>query len=217
MPSLTARRLDRLCLDPLNHAAARAELPRNLQDAPAARQRRPDGRFPERPRAFALLRTVGWDDASTEARRAFEAAVARLAEAGIAIADHHADPAIEEVEGAIADAAGLTRQINAWEGRWPLNTYRDRDRSKLSQSALGETGEKNVARGMRGPPLAARAGDGTDARLKRGRTAPGSRGRGRVCGLLRDKSGGLRASVAGQPGRGRRKKPSASLLGQRFW
>ena len=37
---------------------------------------------------------------------------------------------------AIADAAGLTRQINAWEGRWPLNTYRDRDRSKLSQSAL---------------------------------------------------------------------------------
>src|SRR5207302_5715473 len=39
------------------------------------------------PRAFALLRTVGWEDASTEARRAFEAAVARLAEAGIAIAD----------------------------------------------------------------------------------------------------------------------------------
>jgi Asp-tRNA(Asn)/Glu-tRNA(Gln) amidotransferase A subunit family amidase len=90
----------------------------------------------QRPRAFALLRTVGWDDASPEARRAFEASVTQLAEAGIAIADHHADPAIEEVEDAIADAAGLTRQINAWEGRWPLNTYRNRDRSKLSQSAL---------------------------------------------------------------------------------
>jgi Asp-tRNA(Asn)/Glu-tRNA(Gln) amidotransferase A subunit family amidase len=37
---------------------------------------------------------------------------------------------------AIADAAGLTRQIKAWEGRWPLNTYRNRDRNKLSQSAL---------------------------------------------------------------------------------
>ena len=24
----------------------------------------------------------------------------------------------------------------AWEGRWPLNTYRNRDRSKLSRSAL---------------------------------------------------------------------------------
>src|SRR5438552_3533334 len=34
------------------------------------------------------------------------------------------------------DAAQLTRAINAWEGRWPLNTYRDRDASKLSQSAL---------------------------------------------------------------------------------
>jgi Asp-tRNA(Asn)/Glu-tRNA(Gln) amidotransferase A subunit family amidase len=36
----------------------------------------------------------------------------------------------------IADAAPLTRTINAWEGRWPLNTYRDRDASKLSRSAL---------------------------------------------------------------------------------
>ena len=35
-----------------------------------------------------------------------------------------------------ADAAQLTRAINAWEGRWPLNTYCDRDASKLSQSAL---------------------------------------------------------------------------------
>jgi Asp-tRNA(Asn)/Glu-tRNA(Gln) amidotransferase A subunit family amidase len=89
-----------------------------------------------RPRALVLLQTAGWEDASPEARRVFEAAVARLVEAGIAIADRHSDPSIEEVEVAIADAAGLTRQINAWEGRWPLNTYRNRDPSKLSQSAL---------------------------------------------------------------------------------
>jgi Asp-tRNA(Asn)/Glu-tRNA(Gln) amidotransferase A subunit family amidase len=38
--------------------------------------------------------------------------------------------------GAISDAAELTRAINAWKGRWPLNTYRDRDASKLSGSAL---------------------------------------------------------------------------------
>jgi Asp-tRNA(Asn)/Glu-tRNA(Gln) amidotransferase A subunit family amidase len=62
--------------------------------------------------------------------------VARLAAAGIALADRHADPVIEEVEGAIADSARLTRTINAWEGRWPLNTYRDRDAAKLSRSAL---------------------------------------------------------------------------------
>jgi Asp-tRNA(Asn)/Glu-tRNA(Gln) amidotransferase A subunit family amidase len=62
--------------------------------------------------------------------------VARLTDAGIAIVDRRADAAIEEVEGAIAEAAELTRSINAWEGRWPLNTYRNRDRSKLSRSAL---------------------------------------------------------------------------------
>jgi Asp-tRNA(Asn)/Glu-tRNA(Gln) amidotransferase A subunit family amidase len=90
----------------------------------------------QRPRALAILQTVGWNDAAPEARRAFETATARLADAGIALADRHADPLIEEVEGAIADAAGLTRTINAWEGRWPLNTYRDRDAGKLSQSAL---------------------------------------------------------------------------------
>src|SRR5207244_13555755 len=37
---------------------------------------------------------------------------------------------------AISDAVGLTRDINAWAGRWPLNTYRNRDRTKLNQSAL---------------------------------------------------------------------------------
>jgi Asp-tRNA(Asn)/Glu-tRNA(Gln) amidotransferase A subunit family amidase len=52
------------------------------------------------------------------------------------MADRHTDPVIEEVEGAIADAASLTRTINAWEGRWPLNTYRDIDAGKLSRSAL---------------------------------------------------------------------------------
>ena len=64
------------------------------------------------------------------------AAAAGLAAAGIALADRHADPVIEEVEGAIANSARLTRTINAWEGRWPLNTYRDRDAAKLSRSAL---------------------------------------------------------------------------------
>jgi Asp-tRNA(Asn)/Glu-tRNA(Gln) amidotransferase A subunit family amidase len=89
-----------------------------------------------RPRSLAVLQTSGWEEAAPEARAAFAAAAARLAAAGITLADRHADPVIEEVEGAIADAAQLTRTINAWEGRWPLNTYRDRDATKLSRSAL---------------------------------------------------------------------------------
>jgi Asp-tRNA(Asn)/Glu-tRNA(Gln) amidotransferase A subunit family amidase len=91
---------------------------------------------PRRPRALAVLQTSGWEEAAPKARAAFAAAAARLAAAGIALADRHADPVIEEVEGAIADSAQLTRTINAWEGRWPLNTYRDRDATKLSRSAL---------------------------------------------------------------------------------
>ena len=90
----------------------------------------------QRPRALAVLQTSGWEIAAPEARRVFEAAAARLADAGITLADCHADPVIAEVEDAISDAAELTRAINAWEGRWPLNTYRDRDASKLSGSAL---------------------------------------------------------------------------------
>src|SRR4051812_1269594 len=81
----------------------------------------------QRPRALVVLQTSGWEIAAPEARRAFETAAARLAAAGIALADRHADPVIAEVEDAISDAAELTRTINAWEERWPLNTYRDRD------------------------------------------------------------------------------------------
>ena len=42
------------------------------------------------------------------------------------------DPDIEAVEKAITDALPLTQAINAWEGRWPLNTYADLDAEKLS-------------------------------------------------------------------------------------
>jgi Asp-tRNA(Asn)/Glu-tRNA(Gln) amidotransferase A subunit family amidase len=90
----------------------------------------------QRPRTLAMLQTSGWEIAAPEARRAFEAAAARLAEAGIVLADRHADPVIAEIEDAISDAAELTRAINAWEGRWPLNTYRNRDAAQLSRSAL---------------------------------------------------------------------------------
>src|SRR4051794_21399372 len=90
----------------------------------------------QRPRALVVLQTSGWEIAAPEARCPFEGAAARLAEAGITLADRNADPVIAEVEDAISDAAELTRAINAWEGHWPLNTYRNRDASKLSRSAL---------------------------------------------------------------------------------
>ena len=90
----------------------------------------------QHPQALAVLRTAGWQVASSDARNVFEETIGRLAKANITIADRHADPDIEATEAAIFDAMESTRSINAWEGRWPLNTYRNRGGGKLSQSAL---------------------------------------------------------------------------------
>src|SRR6201993_2821759 len=68
---------------------------------------------PRRPRMLAVLQTSGWEGAAPEARAAFAAAAARLAAAGIELADRHADPVIEAVEVAIAGAAPPTRPVNA--------------------------------------------------------------------------------------------------------
>jgi Asp-tRNA(Asn)/Glu-tRNA(Gln) amidotransferase A subunit family amidase len=89
-----------------------------------------------KPRRLALLETVGWEVAAPEAKAALESAVTRLAGVGVVIVRRRDDPAIAAIETAIADAEALTRRINAWDGRWPLNTYREIDAGKLSGAAL---------------------------------------------------------------------------------
>jgi Asp-tRNA(Asn)/Glu-tRNA(Gln) amidotransferase A subunit family amidase len=91
---------------------------------------------PSRPRRLALLETSGWAVAAPDARAALEAAAAQLAAAGVDIASRRDAPELAAIEAAIADAEPLTRRINAWEGRWPLNTYREIDATKLSRPAL---------------------------------------------------------------------------------
>jgi Asp-tRNA(Asn)/Glu-tRNA(Gln) amidotransferase A subunit family amidase len=90
---------------------------------------------PARPRRLALLETGGWAATSAGARQAFATVCERLAGAGIELVGRADDPAIETLEGRIAEALTITRQINEWEGRWPLNTYAARDASQLSASA----------------------------------------------------------------------------------
>jgi Asp-tRNA(Asn)/Glu-tRNA(Gln) amidotransferase A subunit family amidase len=89
---------------------------------------------PTPPQRLAILRTAGWGKASDAAKAAFAAALARLAKRGVAIVDSHAD--LAAAEAAIADAQSLTKQIDGWEARWPLNVYRDRDATKLSKHML---------------------------------------------------------------------------------
>jgi Asp-tRNA(Asn)/Glu-tRNA(Gln) amidotransferase A subunit family amidase len=87
-----------------------------------------------RPRQFALLETDGWADASPGARKALEDALGRLTQAGIAIATRYDHADIAAAETAIHDARQLSFDINAWESRWPINTYSRRDAGKLSKA-----------------------------------------------------------------------------------
>lgn len=89
------------------------------------------------PKRIALLHTAGWEKANDDAKQALAAARERLAAGGIEVADASSDPSVAAVDEAIAEAMPLSMSINAWEGRWPLNTYaRDMDRAALSESAL---------------------------------------------------------------------------------
>jgi Asp-tRNA(Asn)/Glu-tRNA(Gln) amidotransferase A subunit family amidase len=87
------------------------------------------------PARIAILQTGGWNATTEGGRKAFAAVRDQLAKTGIEIRSREDDPDIEAVEKAIVDALTLTQAINAWEGRWPLNTYADLDANKLSSPA----------------------------------------------------------------------------------
>ena len=89
----------------------------------------------EKPKRLAFLETGGWKATSEGARKAFEAAKEKLAKAGIEIKSRREDPDLDAAEKLIDDAQPLTLAINAWEGRWPLNTYHDLDAKRLSPNA----------------------------------------------------------------------------------
>jgi Asp-tRNA(Asn)/Glu-tRNA(Gln) amidotransferase A subunit family amidase len=88
---------------------------------------------PARPIRLALVRTAGWPSASAEAKDALSAGCDRLVASSVEICSGDDDPRLAEFETAISGAQALSRRINAWESRWPLNTYRDRDFAKLSR------------------------------------------------------------------------------------
>jgi Asp-tRNA(Asn)/Glu-tRNA(Gln) amidotransferase A subunit family amidase len=88
----------------------------------------------KKPKALVFLETQGWAETSAAAKAAMEGAIARLRESGVSILDRRSTPDVEAVEAALGKAMLLTRKINAWESRWPLNTFCDRDATKVSQT-----------------------------------------------------------------------------------
>jgi Asp-tRNA(Asn)/Glu-tRNA(Gln) amidotransferase A subunit family amidase len=91
---------------------------------------------PSKPRRLAVLETPGWAAATSGAKAAFAEVAARLKSAGVALVSRRESKTVAAVEDAIADARELSHNIIAWESRWPLNTYRERDLSKLSEAIL---------------------------------------------------------------------------------
>lgn len=95
-----------------------------------------------KPKRIALLETEGWAVADESAKAQLLDARAKLEAAGVEIIDRTGSKTVADVETAILESVPLSRSINAWEGRWPLNTYaRDMDRSKLSQPAQDRLAE----------------------------------------------------------------------------
>ena len=89
-----------------------------------------------KPRRLAVLDTAGWAVASPGAKEAMAEALVRVKAAGIELVTRKSHPRLAAVETAIAQARELSMRINSWEWRWPLNTYRARDASKLSRVML---------------------------------------------------------------------------------
>jgi Asp-tRNA(Asn)/Glu-tRNA(Gln) amidotransferase A subunit family amidase len=94
-----------------------------------------------KPQRLVFLETAGWKVASAEAKQALQESMALLARDGIVIVTRRSDGQVGAVEEAIATARPLSIRINAWESRWPLNTYRERDASKLSRAMLDRLAE----------------------------------------------------------------------------
>jgi Asp-tRNA(Asn)/Glu-tRNA(Gln) amidotransferase A subunit family amidase len=96
---------------------------------------------PRKPKRLAFLETPGWAAASSDAKQAIADALARCKAAGIDVLTRQSDTKVAAVEAAIADARPLSMRINGWESRWPLNTYRNRDASKVSPVMLQRLAE----------------------------------------------------------------------------
>jgi Asp-tRNA(Asn)/Glu-tRNA(Gln) amidotransferase A subunit family amidase len=93
------------------------------------------------PRRVGFLETAGFAAASSDAKAAMADALARLKAAGIEVLTRYSHAKLAAVEEAIGQARPLSMRINGWESRWPLNTYRARDASKLSRVMLERLAE----------------------------------------------------------------------------
>ena len=88
------------------------------------------------PRALVFLETPGWQSANPASRSALKGVLTTLTAAGVKIITREMHESVAALEQVLPEVLPLTRIINAWESRWPLNTYADRDASQLSPAMI---------------------------------------------------------------------------------
>jgi Asp-tRNA(Asn)/Glu-tRNA(Gln) amidotransferase A subunit family amidase len=87
-----------------------------------------------RPRRLVFLETVGWGEASADAKACMQEALQRLKTAGTEIVTRHENRQVADIERELGAATALSTKINSWESRWFLRGCRDRDAAKLSSN-----------------------------------------------------------------------------------
>jgi Asp-tRNA(Asn)/Glu-tRNA(Gln) amidotransferase A subunit family amidase len=95
----------------------------------------------QKPKRIAFIETAGWSAASPGAKAAINETIKQLKSAGIDVVTRADNKKVEAAEAAIEQARPLSIRINSWESRWPLNTYRNRDASKISRIMLTRLAE----------------------------------------------------------------------------
>jgi Asp-tRNA(Asn)/Glu-tRNA(Gln) amidotransferase A subunit family amidase len=84
------------------------------------------------PKRLVFLETTGWSKVSPALQSTMQEAFAKLSAKGIEIINRSMNADVAAAEEAITDALRITREVNCWESRWPLNIYAERDVTKLS-------------------------------------------------------------------------------------
>ncbi len=95
----------------------------------------------QKPGRLAVLEMPGWDKAKGATRDAFDAAIDRLAGAGVEIRRAKGSAAIAKAQAALDRSMPVSQQVNCWEARWPINSYRTLNSAGLTQFTLDKLAE----------------------------------------------------------------------------
>src|SRR4051812_45382179 len=85
------------------------------------------------PQRLGLIKTAAWGTVNETCRAALDEVTTSLSGAGVQIMTSSNLEELVSIEHDLETAYVLTREIQAYEQRWPLNTYRAHDPIGLSQ------------------------------------------------------------------------------------